>query len=152
MAPTHRTQAARPSAALPIGTSAPVRPLLDLFGHSATPSYSRNKPTLLVFWNPDCGYCQKLLPDLRGWATKDSGAYDLIMVSTGSPEANLSLGIPATILLDHEFALGRDFNVQGTPSAIVIAPDGTIGSGLAVGGNAVMNLAGTAPVPIVQRA
>jgi thiol-disulfide isomerase/thioredoxin len=134
-------QPSPPVTALPVGTAAPTRPLLDLFGQQADIAYSRSKATLLLFWNPACGYCQKMLPDLQTWAMRNSSACDLVVVSTGSPEANLALGLPATILLDHDFALGRDFNVQGTPSAIVVASDGTVKSALAVGGNAVMALA-----------
>jgi uncharacterized membrane protein YphA (DoxX/SURF4 family)/peroxiredoxin len=47
-AAANRAPAPRPPAALPMGTSAPVRPLLDLFGHSATPAYSRKKRSARV--------------------------------------------------------------------------------------------------------
>jgi hypothetical protein len=83
---------------------------------------------------------------------RDSGASNVLVVSTGAPEANVALGLPATILLDRDFALGEAFNVQGTPSAILISPDGTIGSALAVGGTAVMTLANRTKVPVPQGA
>jgi thiol-disulfide isomerase/thioredoxin/uncharacterized membrane protein YphA (DoxX/SURF4 family) len=146
--PAPRTQ--QPQNALPIGTPAPVRELVDLFGKTAKTAYSQSKATLLVFWNPACGYCEKLLPELREWAARNSGANEFLVVSTGGAEANVALGLPGTILLDTDFSLGQAFNVQGTPSAILIASDGTIGSGLAVGGSAVMTLAKRAKALVAQ--
>ena len=51
------------------------------------------------------------------------------------PDAN------APIVLDQQFATGSAFGATGTPSAILIGPDGRIASEMAVGAPSVMALA-----------
>jgi hypothetical protein len=39
----------------------------------------RGRPTLLLFWNPSCGFCQRLLNDLTTWEThRPTGAPDCL--------------------------------------------------------------------------
>ncbi len=27
----------------------------------------RGEETMVLFWNPGCGFCQQMLPDLKAW-------------------------------------------------------------------------------------
>jgi thiol-disulfide isomerase/thioredoxin len=99
--------------------------------------------TLVLFWNPDCGFCQQLLPDLRLWeADLPRDAHGLLVVSTGTVEANQALRLRAPVVLDADLEVGWSFGVDGTPSAVLVGADGHFESELAVGGLAVRALAG----------
>src|SRR5690606_2296197 len=105
--------------------------------------------TLLVFWNPGCGFCKKMTDDLKAWENdKPAGAPEVILVSTGTVEANKAMGLTSTTVIDEGFATGRKFGATGTPSAILVDPAGKIASEIAVGGPNVIALAsGKKPAP-----
>lgn len=98
----------------------------------------------IVFWNPGCGFCERMLDDLRAIDAVDPAG--LIVISTGSVADNRALGLTSPVLLDDGFAAGRAFGAGGTPSAVAVDAAGRIGSPVAVGADAVLALAG-APVP-----
>jgi len=99
------------------------------------------RETAVLFWNPGCGFCQRMLPDLRNWeAIRPDGAPDLLIVSAGSVQANRDMGLRSTIVIDGGFATGRMFGASGTPSAVLVDRGGRIASSLVVGGPAVMEL------------
>jgi peroxiredoxin/uncharacterized membrane protein YphA (DoxX/SURF4 family) len=128
-------------AALKPGDRVPAVKLEDLGGQPVEIDSLEN-PTLLIFWNPDCGYCQRMLPDLRAWeASQLTSAPQLIIVSRGTVAANLAQGLHAQIVLDQEFKTARLFGADGTPSAITLDAHGTLSSPLAVGTEAVLALA-----------
>jgi hypothetical protein len=65
----------------------------------------------------------------------------LVLISTGTAEANRNQGLRSLTLLDQNFRTGGAFGADGTPSAILIDAKGNVASGLAVGGPEVMKLA-----------
>jgi hypothetical protein len=66
----------------------------------------------------------------------------LVVVSRGTPEVNRAQGMEAQTLLERQaFELGRALGAPGTPSAVVIDGEGRIASGVAVGAEAVLELA-----------
>ena len=126
---------------VPVGGKAPAVKLPDLEGKEVNLEEIRNGRTALLFWNPGCGFCQRLVDDLKVWEKdKPAGAPQLVLISTGTPDANREHGLDSTILLDQAFRTGEAFGASGTPSAIVIDAEGKVASGLAVGGPDVMNL------------
>ena len=126
---------------VPVGGKAPAVKLPDLEGKEVNLEEIRNGRAALLFWNPGCGFCQRLVDDLKAWEKdKPAGAPQLVLISTGSAEANREHGLDSTILLDQGFRTGEAFGASGTPSAIVIDAQGNVASGLAVGGPDVMNL------------
>ena len=130
-------------AAPQVGDSAPSVRLPDLSGKTVDLSRFRGTKTLLLFWNPGCGFCSRMLDDLKAWEAKPpKKAPKLLVVSTGTVEANQAMGLRSAVLLDQNFATGNAFGASGTPSAVLVDERGKIASQLAVGAPAVLALAG----------
>lgn len=131
-----------------IGTTAPEVSLPDLSGKAVSLREFAGKRALVLFWNPGCGFCQRMLDDLKAWeANRATDAPNLFVVSTGTVEANRMMGLTSTMVLDEGFTIGRAFGASGTPSAVMVDADGNIASNVAVGAQAVLSLAGSAAEP-----
>jgi thiol-disulfide isomerase/thioredoxin len=126
-----------------VGERAPKVKLPDLEGKSVKLMDFRVKVTLVLFWNPGCGFCQRMLPELKEWeANRPQGAPELLVISAGTSEANKEMDPNSTVVLDQEFAAGRSFGPSGTPSAVLVDKNGKIASEVAIGAPAVLELAG----------
>jgi peroxiredoxin len=130
--------------ALVIGQPAPALVLSDLDGKHTDLADFRGAPTLVLFWNPACGFCQRMLPELKAWERKRAaGSPQLLVVSTGDAEANRAMGLTSPVVLDTAGSAMRDFGAGGTPMAVLVGADGRIASSLAAGAQQVMTLAMT---------
>jgi peroxiredoxin len=131
---------------LHIGSPAPAFRLRDLEGALVDSTKLGKRETLLLFWNPACTFCQKMLPDLLAWERKsDPAAPDLLLISTGSPDENRALGLTSRIVLDPgRFTVGQAYGCVGTPSAVLVDAGGLIASDVVVGAEAVLALAAPA--------
>jgi thiol-disulfide isomerase/thioredoxin/uncharacterized membrane protein YphA (DoxX/SURF4 family) len=102
-------------------------------------------PTLLLFWNTSCGFCQQMLEDLKRWERNPpQDAPRLVVISASALEDTRKQGFRSRVLLDPNSATSQVFNSGGTPSAILIE-DGRVASGVAAGAQAVLALAGATP-------
>jgi len=140
-----KVHAAAPSvpAAQKVGEDAPQVKLPDLEGNAMQLADFKGEETLVLFWNPGCGFCQQMLPDLKEWeATSPEDAPKLLVVSVGTEEANKEMGLTSPVLLDQQFATGRAFGASGTPSAVLVDAEGKVASEVAVGAPGVLELAG----------
>jgi len=125
-----------------IGDPLPEFALPDLDGAQVSRSSLLGSHTVLLFWNPTCGFCREMLDDLRTWETKPTQKTPrLLIVSTGSPDQLRKDGLRSTVLLDHSLTLGQAVGARGTPMAVLVDPDGAIASEIAVGAGAVLALA-----------
>ena len=134
-----------PAAHLPIGLKvgeqAPDLSLPDLTGKLVTLADFRGSTTLVLFWNPDCGFCQRMLDDLKAWEAKPQpGSPTLLVVSTGTQETNQAMGLHSPVLLDASINAGSRFGANSTPMAVLVAEDGKIASEAAAGAPAVLTL------------
>jgi methylamine dehydrogenase accessory protein MauD len=129
---------------LKVGEPTPEVKLANLEGDEVSLQEDfRGQETLVLFWNPGCGFCQQMLPELKEWeTTSPEDAPRLLLVSAGSEEANKEMGLASPVLLDQQFATGRAFGASGTPSAVLVDAEGKVASEVAVGALAVMELAG----------
>ena len=136
--------AARPPAGLKIGEPAPDFSLPDLAGKTVKLSDFLGSKTLVLFWRPSCGFCERMLPDLKAWETNArNGAPKLFVVSTDSKADNKAMGLRSTVVLDKEgMSVGSKFGAGGTPMAVLVDGEGKIASELAAGAPAVLQLAG----------
>ncbi|MDQ2682217.1 MAG: TlpA family protein disulfide reductase [Chloroflexota bacterium] len=131
---------ARPRPAGPaIGSDAPAFALPDAAGETVSLDDLKGRESVLLFWNPGCGFCQRLQPDLVEWAASDQpDAPQLVTITSGTPDAAVSMTFADRVLLESGFSTGRTFGASGTPSAIRVSADGKIASDLAVGGPAIL--------------
>jgi thiol-disulfide isomerase/thioredoxin len=117
--------------------------LPDLEGNTVELADFGDQQTLVLFWNPGCGFCQQMLPDIREWEKQmPEDAPGLLLVSAGTKEANEAMGLDSPVVVDPHFAVGRAFGASGTPSAVLVDNEGKVASELAVGAPAVWELAG----------
>lgn len=114
----------------------------DLTGRSVDLAALKGGETLLLFWNPDCSYCQDMLPDLLAWEKDPGGAQRLLVVSSGSPQASRALGLRAPVVLDPGFLAPPEFGASGTPAAVLLDEYGRVASSLAAGADEVLDLLG----------
>jgi peroxiredoxin len=139
--PAAPAQPAAPRGIASIGKDAPIVELNDLEGQPVKLADFAGHPTAVLFWNPGCGFCQRMADDLKSWeASPPEGAPKLLVVSTGDAERNKEMGLQSPVVLDGGFNTGRAFGASGTPSAVLVSADGKIASGLAVGGPTVLSL------------
>jgi thiol-disulfide isomerase/thioredoxin len=135
--------------ALKKGDLVPSLRLRDLNGGTMDLAAFGGRRTLLLFWNPSCGFCQSMLDDVKAWESdRPEGAPELAVISAGSPKANREQGFRSRVLLDREFGAGQVFGVGGTPSAVVIDEEGRVASDVGVGAEAVLALAGAVPLAV----
>ncbi len=126
-----------------VGRPAPDATLLTLDGEERQLTTLLDGPTAVLFWSPTCGFCQRMLPELRELeATAPEGAPRLLLISSGDAESNRAMGLRAPIVLDQSFAAGSAFGANGTPSAVLVDAEHRIASELVVGAPAVLALAG----------
>jgi peroxiredoxin len=137
-----------PRAGLPVGAPAPPFRLADVDGAPASLTDLRagGRPVLLVFSDPDCGPCRALRPDLVGWQRDHAHRLTLALVSRGAPERNgfdESGGDRPRVLLQRDREVAAAYGAHATPTAVLVRPDGTIGSPLALGAGAIGALVAT---------
>ena len=133
---------------LAVGTPiAPFR-LPDLDGQMVSLEDYRNRRVLLIFWGPNCGFCELLAPELtRLQGDLRVANVQLVLVSLDDAQANRSLaeesGLKCPILLmknEHPL-LETAFLHMGTPSAYLLDEEGRAAQPRAVGGDPILALA-----------
>ena len=126
---------------VPVGAPVPALELPSLEGERVSLSELRGRHTLLLFWDPACGYCRAMHEDLLAWEkTANGAAPQLVVLSSGDEEATRSDAFRSKVLLDEDFAAGAEFGVSGTPMAVLLDTDGRVASGVAAGADAVFGL------------
>lgn len=123
-------------AGLPVGTPAPAFELPDLEGEKVSLDSLRSsgRPVLLVFTEPGCGYCEELLPVVGRWQDEFANELTIAIISCDDPEENRALSKEhglSRVLLEEDWEVSEVYMVDGTPSAVLVEPDGTVGSPLA---------------------
>lgn len=121
---------------------APDFTLPDIFGRQLSLRDFRGKPALLLFWDPACGFCARMLDDLRAWEiTAPRTGPQLVVVSTGTTAQNMEMGLRAPVLGDSRNTVAPTFGINGTPMAVLVDARGRIASHPAAGAEAVFELA-----------
>jgi methylamine dehydrogenase accessory protein MauD len=136
LALTPSENGAQQMAGLPVGTPAPVFALLDLEGEEVTLDSLRSpgRPVLLLFTEPGCEYCRELLPEVGRWQGTLADELTIALISCDEPEENRAMSNEhglSRVLLEDDWEVSELYGVTGTPSAVLVEPDGTIGSFLA---------------------
>ncbi len=138
----HAAQSEDESEDSKVGEPAPEIRLSDLEGREISLEDFEGEETLVLFWSPECGFCQEMLPDLQEWeAAPPEGAPRLLVVSDGTVEENEAMGLTSPVVLDNTYAVQDAFGGGGTPSAVLVDAEGRIASEVVVGTSAVLELA-----------
>jgi thiol-disulfide isomerase/thioredoxin/uncharacterized membrane protein YphA (DoxX/SURF4 family) len=127
---------------LAVGSPAPELDLRDLAGERVSLADPDGRDTLVLFWNPGCGFCGSMLSDVLAWEQNAGpGSPRLLVVSSGSADESRSDGFQSVVALDPDYSAGEAFGAGGTPMAVLLDGQGRVASALAAGGGAVMALA-----------
>ncbi len=134
---------------LPVGSEAPSVRLETLGGSEASVADVVSGPTVVLFWNPGCGYCRAMHDDVRRWEeARPDGAPALVVVSAGAREEVGEEGFAAQVLLDGEWALSGAFGADGTPMAVLLDADARIARPIVTGVPAVLELLGAGELSV----
>jgi thiol-disulfide isomerase/thioredoxin len=126
------------------GEPAPPIELPDIGGKTVRLQDFLGRPTLVLFWNTGCGFCQRMLPDLKAWEGKRRrGSPEILVVSSGNADEVRAMGLRSTVLLDPSFTVGPSYAANGTPMAVLVDARGKIASDVVAGAEAVLTLAKT---------
>lgn len=126
-----------------LGKEFPEFSLEDATGNQVNTDDLKGKKTLVAFWSLGCGFCSKMLDDLREWNhTKGQDEPDLFLLSSGDKEENLELDLRGTIVLDNDRNISKQIGMDGTPSAVLVNEEGKVVSEVAVGAEQIWKLIG----------
>jgi peroxiredoxin len=123
-----------------VGQPAPDLELVHIEGQPVALRDVLEQSTVAIFWNPGCGFCQRMLSDLKAFETNQpEGSPQLLLIATGDPERTREQQFRSPVLIDSGSQAGRAFNAGGTPMGVFIQ-DGLIASPVAAGADAVFQL------------
>jgi methylamine dehydrogenase accessory protein MauD len=122
-----------PPPGLPVGDRAPEFTLPALHGETLTLESLRapQKPVMLLFTDPNCGPCVELFPDVGRWQEEHADNLTVAVVSRGVPDENATMASEhglTNVLMQEYREVSEAYGVQATPGAVLVRPDGTIGS------------------------
>lgn len=141
---TVASASSRTSAGLLVGLRAPSFRLSALDGRIVTLETLRSggRSVLLLFTNPSCGPCGALLPEIGRWQQELGAALTIVLVSEGAAEDNRANNAhqAGPVLLQQKREVAEAYQAWGTPAAVLVLADGTIGSPVAQGADAIRTL------------
>jgi peroxiredoxin len=134
---------------LSVGTRAPNFCLADLQGETVSLDDYHGRRVLLVFSDPKCGPCDELAPHLsRLHQPLASNGVAMILVGRGSADENRNkaaeFGFQFPVVLQNNWKLSKEYGIFATPVAFLIAENGLIARDVAIGKNAILDLAAEA--------
>ena len=128
---------------LPVGVELPDLHAQTLAGDDIALGDAVERDTVLLFWNPGCGFCRSLHEDVLAWeASPPEDAPALVVVSAGDVVGVKAEGFASTVLLDPEWTVSSALGADGTPMAVLVSGDGRVASPVVGGGPAVLELLG----------
>ena len=134
----NRAHAPQPAVAHPtglhVGTPAPAFDLPDVHGGTSTLAnfISQAKPLILIFTYPNCWPCNALMPEVAGWQKTLAYEVTVVLMSNGKHGANRAKaaehGLTNFLIETSKRKVAESYHALGTPTAVAIRQDGTIGS------------------------
>jgi peroxiredoxin len=139
---------------LPIGSPAPAFELPDLMGERKSLGDFRGRKVLAIFFNPRCGFCTRMVPDLATLPVDGKDGKPIpVVISAGDAQENRKLaaehGVQCPVLLQDGMEVASQYQCHGTPMGYLIDEEGRIASAPAVGADALLALrdGATAAIP-----
>lgn len=120
------------------GTPAPTFSLRNVLGDTVTLDrlLEPGRPLLLLFTSPTCGPCGALMTTVSEWQREHAEELTIALVSDGDEDAiraEAEQHALAQVLIDEKLAVYGHYEANGTPSAVLVSPDGEIASWVASG-------------------
>jgi peroxiredoxin/uncharacterized membrane protein YphA (DoxX/SURF4 family) len=139
------TNGRAPAAPRQIGALAPQFSLPSAAGRvvSLQDLLADDRARVLTFVSSGCGPCAALLPELARWHDTITERLALTLVAPGEAiqaEALAREHLLADVLIDEQATVMHAYGVWGTPSAILVASDGTVRSAPVAGHVAIESL------------
>jgi peroxiredoxin/uncharacterized membrane protein YphA (DoxX/SURF4 family) len=105
------------------GDSVPELVLIDPAGIEVKlPDLFQGREGILVFFDPNCSHCLRLLPELKSIiAQPGESKTEINVISRGTIDEIHKLGLGAIVLADEDGTAIKAFGANGTPAAIKIA-------------------------------
>src|SRR5829696_7536932 len=136
---------------------APAFSLSGLYGETMTLDALRavEKPVLLLFTDPSCGPCNAMMGDVGKWQRELAEKLTIAVITRGSLEDNRNKAKQDNlthVLMQKDNEVADAYQTYGTPTAVLVRPDGTIGSASAGGADEIRTLVrqaaeGKVPMP-----
>ena len=136
-----------------VGDLIPEFTVTDGDGRMIKSSDFYGKDTALLFWDPECPFCQQMSDDLIGWEENPpKNAPRLVIVASGDAERLEadSKRFTSLYLRDSDSEVGESFGSRVTPSAVLIGRDGRIASTIAFGPDTWALLGARKKLPVVS--
>jgi peroxiredoxin len=143
-------------AGLPVGSEAPGFELPDLSGDLKSLAQFPGQPVLLIFFNPECGFCRELAPKLAALRAPPDAVSNptrqgngdgpplMLLLTMGEAEKNRQFftehKVDCPVLLQKDGEVAKAYQANGTPGGYLISPEGKIASQLAMGSDALLAL------------
>ena len=118
---------------LPIGADAPAFALAAIAGGTVSLSdlLARGRPLALVFASPTCAPCRYMMDDIARWQRTLADRITIAVIATGTvAEARqMSATFDMTdVLVQDGDSVFNLYRASGTPSVVMVSPDGRIAS------------------------
>lgn len=152
-----------PELGLKPGTQAPLFTAPDATGQVVSLEHllAPGVPVLLLFMSSQCGPCKELLPVAAEWQRVHADRLTIVVAIDGGLQevrAATDEFKLRNVLLDADTNVYRTYQASGTPSAVLIDANGTIGSWVAPGRDlierlvtqALANIPVGAPAPALE--
>src|SRR5262249_37296559 len=128
------------------GSTAPAFELPDLTGKPASLAQWRGRRVLLIFFNPQCGFCEQMAADLAALKADGSDGRPIpLLITTGDREENRRFmdqhGIRCPVLVQPKDDVSSLYQAAGTPMGYLIDEEGLIATPLTVGAQDLLALA-----------
>ena len=104
---------------------------------------AEERPLLIVFMSPGCGPCRAMKPAVERWADAYADRLSVLVVTRHTAEANAESFADVQrldVAIDEDASVAASFGVVGTPTAVLVDPDGRVRGGRAAGERLVRRL------------
>lgn len=98
-------------------------------------------PTLLLFWNPSCGFCQRMQPELAAWIARPPAGSPRVVAVLTNPDTPPDAPAPGMVALgDVDGRVSSAFGARGTPMGVLLDAQNRVAAPTAAGAQAVFAL------------
>ena len=101
------------------------------------------RPLALVFVDPNCRPCRKVLPDVPRWAREHAARLTVVVITSGDAVAARrkaeEVGLSELLVQDRR-EVAEAYRTTATPSAVLVGLDQRIASPVVAGGDDIFKL------------